>query len=321
MVYRKQKSINDYKANEHFADIFVVRFTKEIRQTRTGKYFFEVKIQDATGDGMLKYWGSKNREDVEEVYNALKPDSVIFAEGTVSEFNGRTDFSVNAGKLRVLAKEEYSIGDFIRKSERNAEEMYSELKKHIDSVQDRDLKLVLAEFFEDPEFVEEFKKAPGAMHIHHGWESGLLEHTLSVANTCAEVARNHPGLDRDLLITGAVLHDIGKIDELTVSAQIKITDKGNLLGHMVIGVQRLTRVLDKLDIPEVTKDKLVHIMLSHHGRVENGCPKPPMIPEALAIARADELDANLATMLDVKKNTQTNDSFAYNKHAGQVYIK
>jgi len=102
MVYIKQKSITDYKANEEFKDVFVVRFTKKLRQTSGGKWFFEVKIQDANGDGILKYWGSENKEKVEEVLNSLKEDSVIYVEGKVSEFNGKIDFGVNEGKLKIL---------------------------------------------------------------------------------------------------------------------------------------------------------------------------------------------------------------------------
>ncbi|MDD4082024.1 MAG: hypothetical protein PHD05_01420, partial [Sphaerochaetaceae bacterium] len=117
MIYKKQKSISEYKPNDSFQDIFVVRFTKEIRSTKNGKYFFEIKIQDALGDGMLKYWGSENKANVDQIYNSIQPDSIILAEGSVSEFNGNIDFSVNDGKLKVLTTEEYNISDFIRKSE------------------------------------------------------------------------------------------------------------------------------------------------------------------------------------------------------------
>lgn len=320
-MYKKQKSISEYKANESFADIFVVRFTKEIRQASNGKYFFEVKIQDSKGDAMLKYWGSENKERVEEAYNSLKEDSVIFAEGRVSEYNGKIDFSVNEGKLKVLKEGEYSLGDFIRKSERDAEEMFAELKGYLDSVEDGELKKVLNAFFSDKKFVEKFKESPAAMYIHHGWVSGLLEHTLIVTNICADTAKYHKELNRDLLVAGAMLHDIGKMEEFAVTTQIKITDKGNLLSHMIIGVQMLTRVLDRLDVSENTKNKLVHIMISHHGSTENGCPKEPMLPEALIISKADDLDATLVAMIDIKRAAQTNDSFIHTKHTGNVYLK
>jgi 3'-5' exoribonuclease len=321
MVYEKQKSIAEYKANEEFKDVFVVRFTKELRETSGGKWFFEIKIQDANGDGMLKYWGSENKAKVEELLNSLKEDDVIYVEGRVSEYMGKIDFSVNEGKLKILMPEEYDVADFIRNSDRDTEEMFTKLKEYMDSVQNLELKQVLNAFFSNQDFVEKFKKSPAAMYIHHGWVAGLLEHTLTVTSICVDVSKHHSNLDKDLLITGAVLHDIGKIEEFKTTTQIKVTDKGNLLSHMIIGVQELTRVLDKLDIQETTKNKLLHTMIAHHGSVENGCPKPPMTPEALIIAKADDLDAQLVTMLDAKNTAQTNDSFIYNKHMGNIYLK
>jgi len=319
-MYKKQKSISEYKANEKFEDVFVVRFTKEIRETKNGKYFFEIKIQDANGDGMMKYWGSNDKEKVEEVYNSIKEDSVILAEGGVSEYMGKIDFSVNEGKLKVLEASEYDVGDFVRVSEQDPEEMFSILQGFMDKIEDSEYKQVLDSFFKDEEFLKKFKTSPGAMYIHHGWVSGLLEHTLAVTTICVDLAKYHK-LDYDLLVTGAVLHDIGKIEEFVTTTQVKVTDKGNLLSHMIMGVQELTRRLDKLEIDEIKKNKLIHIMVSHHGKVEYGCPKPPMFPEALVIAKADELDANTVTMLEAKENAGTNDSFIYNKHLGNVYLK
>jgi 3'-5' exoribonuclease len=319
MIYKKQKSISEYKPNDSFQDVFIVRFTKEIRSTKNGKYFFEIKIQDSLGDGMLKYWGSENKANVEQIYNSIQPDTVILAEGTVSEFNGNLDFSVNEGRIKVLTSDEYNISDFIRKSEKDPEEMYSKLKEFIELVEDTEYKQVLTSFFNDEEFVKKFKTSPGAMYIHHGWASGLLEHTLSVTQICIDLTKFHK-LDKDLLITGAILHDIGKIEEFVTTTQIKITDKGNLLSHMILGVQELTRRLDKIQIDEIKKTKLIHTMISHHGAVEFGCPKPPMFPEALIIAKADELDANVVTMTDAKANAQTNDSFIYNKQLGNIYL-
>ena len=318
-IYKKQKSISEYKPNESFSDVFVVRFTKEIRETKNGKYFFEVKIQDANGDGMLKYWGSNDKAKVEEVYNSIQPDAVIFVEGSVSEYMGNIDFSVNEGKLKVLQEGEYEISDFIRVSARDPEEMFSILQGFMDKIEDPEYKQVLDAFFKDEEFLKKFKTSPGAMYIHHGWVSGLLEHTLAVTTICVDLTKFHK-LDYDLLVTGAVLHDIGKIEEFVTTTQVKITDKGNLLSHMIMGVQELTRRLDKLEIDGIKKNKLIHIMISHHGSVEYGCPKPPMFPEALVIAKADELDANTVTMLEAKENAGTNDSFTYNKHVGNVYL-
>jgi 3'-5' exoribonuclease len=319
-MYKKQKSILDYKANDSFQDIFIVRFTREIKATKNGKYFFEIKIQDALGEAMIKYWGSNDKEQVQEIYEQIKEDSVIFAEGKVSEYNGKLDFSVNGGKLIVLEEKDYDIGDFIRKSEKDPEEMFSELQEFMNRIKDSEYKKVLDSFFNDEEFVKKFKTSPGAMYIHHGWVSGLLEHTLAVTKICSKIAEQH-SLDNDLLISGAILHDIGKMEEFVITKQIKVTNKGNLLSHIILGVQELTRHLDKIKMDEIKKNKLIHTMISHHGSIEYGCPKPPMFPEALIIAKADELDANIITMTDAKANAQTNDSFIYNKHLGNIYLE
>ncbi|MFH1256667.1 MAG: HD domain-containing protein [Candidatus Diapherotrites archaeon] len=321
MIYKKAKSIINYKPYEEFKDIFVVRFKKDLKQAVNGKYYFEVKIQDANGEAMLKYWGSADKAKVEETLNSINADSVIYAEGKTSEFNDKIDFSVNEGKLKMLSEGEYNLGDFIRTSEKDNEEMLTELKKHIASIKDPELAKVLNAFFSDAEFVEKFKKSPAAMYIHHSWVSGLLEHTLTVVNICLDVAKHHSDLNRDFLIAGAVLHDIGKIDEFAVTTLIKVTDKGNLLSHTILGLQNLTQTLNKLDISDNTKTKLTHILISHHGLMENGCPKPPMTPEALLIAKADDLDASLVAMLDLKKTAQTKDSFAHKKYVGSVYLK
>ncbi|MDO8627184.1 MAG: HD domain-containing protein [Candidatus Diapherotrites archaeon] len=321
MIFKKKKGIPEYKANEEVKDIFVARFTKEVKLAKNNNYYFEVKIQDALGDAMLKYWGGSDQNKVQEVYSQIKEDSIIYIEGRTSEYHEKIDFGVNEGKLQVLKETDFDISDFIRKSEKDTETMLSELKKLIEQVQNPELKLVLEKFFANQEFVQKFKQAPAAMYIHHGWVSGLLEHTLAVTGLSLEVAKYHPELDKDLLITGAILHDIGKIEEFATTTQIKVTDKGNLLGHTTIGTQALTRVLDKLDISESTKNKLLHIIISHHGSTELGCPKAPAFPEALVISKIDELNANITEISETMKTAQTSDSFAYNKHFGNIYLK
>ncbi len=321
MQYRKKKQINELKANEQVSDIFVVRFKKPVEKTKNGKYYFTLKIQDAVGDMMLKYWGNENQKGVEDVFNSIKSDDVILVEGTVSEFNGKLDLSINDGKLKVLKPEEYELKDFIRTSEKDTEVMFAELKKHVESVQNPELKQILDTFFNDKDFVEKFKKSPAAMQKHHNWVSGLMEHTLNLINICLDITKYHP-LDKDLLITGAILHDIGKLEEFETTTQIKVTDKGNLLGHITIGVQMLTRKLDTLDISQETKTKVIHMLISHHGKLEYGSPKIPSFPEALILSKVDELDAFIAQMIDRKKNANTQDSFIYDRDfETNIYLK
>lgn len=319
--YKKAKNISELQANEQVKDLFVVRFKKPVEKTRNNTFYFSVRVQDAFGDIMLRYWGGENEQTVQSLYEIIKQDSVIYIEGLVKEFNGKLELNVNEGCLNVLQKGEYDLTDFIRKSEKDTEEMFAELKKTIDSIKNPELQKLLNAFFQDKEFVEKFKQSPAAMYKHHGWVSGLLEHTLSTVNICKDLAKYHK-LDRDLLLAGAILHDIGKIDEFETTSLIKITDKGNLLGHITLGVQMLSKKLETIEVPEITKNKLLHILISHHGSLEYGCPKQPSFPEAFVIAKADELDALTTQMVDYKANAKTEDSFLYNKDFGtNIYLK
>ncbi len=319
--YKKEKNINELKANESVKDLFVVRFKKPVEKTVRNTYYFSLKVQDAFGDMMLRYWGGENEEEVKKLYDSIEPDSVIYADGAVREYNKRLELSVNEDGLKPLQKGEYNLSDFIRTSKKDKEEMFSGIMNIIDSVENQELKKVLDSFFKDTDFVEKFKNSPAAMYKHHGWVSGLLEHTLSVVNICKDLAKYHP-LDNDLLLTGAILHDIGKIEEFETTSLIKVTDKGNLLGHITLGVQMLSKRLEVLEISEITKNKLLHIMISHHGSLEFGCPKLPSFPEAFIIAKADELDALATQMIDSKENASTEDSFIYSKDFGtNIYLK
>lgn len=320
----KNRQILDYKEGDIVNDLFVVRFKKPIRPTRTGKHFFELKLQDAKGDIMLKFWGTENKEKIEILYNSISADSVIkIVNGKVGSFNNKLDISVSEsdGEIVVLKEGEYDVKGFIDASDKDPNEMLKELKDIINTITDIELKTVINAFFDDKEFVEKFKMSPAAMYKHHGWISGLLEHTLTVTKTCDDITKHHTGLNRDLLLVGALLHDIGKIDEFETTMQIKVSDKGNLLGHIPLGIQMLTRKLDSLDISEVTKQKLLHMLISHHGRGEFGSPKVPSFPEALLLYKVDELDAFVTQMTEHKDNAITEDSFTYSKDFGNIYLK
>lgn len=320
VVYKKEKGIAELKANDPISDLFAVRFKKPLEETKNKTFYFTLKVQDATGDMMLKYWGGNNKESVQKLYDSIKNDQVVYVQGVIKEYNGKLDLSVNEPNLKPLRSDEYNLSEFVRVSEKDTEEMFNELKGHIGSITNPELKQVMDSFFSDEKFVQKFKVTPGAMYLHHGWVSGLLEHTLTVTNICLDLAKYHK-LDKDILIAGAVLHDIGKIEEFETTSMIKVTDKGNLLSHITIGIQMLTRKLDKLNISENTKNKLLHILISHHGKIEFGCPKNPAFPEALIIAKADDLDAATLQMIEVKNGAQTEDSFINDKKLGNVYLK
>jgi 3'-5' exoribonuclease len=321
---RKVKQIPQYREGEVVNDLFVVRFKKPIRKTRGGKYFFELKLQDALGDTMLKFWGTESKESIQFLYDSIKPDSVIkVINGRINYYKEKIEISVSedVGTVRVLKQEDYNIKDFIRISHRDPDEMMGELIEIINTIKNGELKAVIDAFLKDEEFVKRFKTAPAAMYKHHGWVSGLLEHTLTITKICDDITKHHPKLDRDLLLTGALFHDIGKIEEFEVTTLIKVTDKGNLLGHITMGIQMLTRRLDKLNVSDMIKQKLLHMMISHHGSAANGSPKNPSFPEALLLSKVDELDAFVTQMTEHKETATTEDSFIYSKDFGNIFLK
>ncbi len=319
----KLKGIPEYKNGDMVNDLFVVRFKKPPRKTKTGKWFFELKLQDSKGEIMLKYWGSHDKEKTDRVYESIKEDSVIkIVKGKVSSYNQKLDFSVNedTGKIIVLETGEFDPKEFIRYSKEDPEKLFSRIQELLNSIKDPDLKKIRDVFLNDNSFIEKFKTSPGAMYRHHGWMHGLMEHTWNVMDICNKVSDNF-NLDRDLLLMGAFLHDIGKIQEFDVTLQIKVSDRGNLLGHLPIGLEMFVKKTSGLDISNLTRDKIMHMMISHHGKLEYGSPKPPMFPEAFVLHKIDDLDSGLAGMQDLIENANTEDNFVYNKNYGNIYLK
>ena len=319
--HKKIHTVAGLKKDQIVNDVFFVKFKKPVEKYKNG-YKFELKIGDSTGEIMMKYWGEDNEENVKKVYDSIKQDDVIFINGRVNEWNSKLEISLNKDNtLKVCFPEEYTVSDFIKTSEKDIELMFKELMQVVGSVKDVHLKKILDYLFNDAEFAEKYKKCPAAMYYHHGWIGGLLEHVLNIIHICEQIAKTHPKLNRDLLITGALLHDIGKLEELEVSTHIKVTNKGNILGHITIGVQILSKAFEKLDIPEDYKLKVLHMVISHHGKMEYGSPKTPAFPEALALYYADEFDAKIHMMIAAKENAATEDDYINTKDFGNVYLK
>jgi 3'-5' exoribonuclease len=301
---------------------FVVKFRRPVIPYAKG-YMFQLRIGDSSGETMLRYWGSNKREEVERLFNSIKPDGIVYVEGETTMYNNRLAINVNPpeGKLKPLSEGEYEPSEFLPQSERDMEEMFKELTEMVESVKNPDMKKLLDSFIQDPEFSEKFKKHPGAMYLHHGWLGGLIEHTINVTKICDFISKIHKDLDRDLLITGAILHDIGKMKELSVTTNIKTSAEGMLVGHTLIGLEELSKRMDKLNTPENLKLKLKHILASHHGKKEYGTPKEPAFPEALCIYLADEIDSSLTEMFTHIKRASTEDDYVYVRDFGNVYLK
>ena len=316
--YKKIQTVAGLKRDQIVNDVFFVKFKEPVEKYKNG-YKFELKIGDSTGEMMMKYWGEDKEENVKKIYDSIKQDDVIFINGRVNEWNEKLEISLNKDNMiKVCYPEQYNTSDFIKTSEKDIEVMFKDLLQVIDSIKDAHLKKILDYFFNDPGFVEKFKQCPAAMYNHHGWIGGLLEHVLNIIHICEHIARIHPTLNRDLLVTGALLHDIGKIEEFSMSTHIRVTNKGILIGHLTIGTQMLSKAFDKIDVPEDYKLKVMHMVISHHGKMEYGSPKIPAFPEALALYYADEFDARIHMMIAAKENATTEDDYVYTKEFGNV---
>lgn len=318
---QKKEQIRNLKAGDMINDMFVVNSKIPVQEYRKG-YRFELKIGDSSGEIALKFWGDNNKEFVEGVYNSIKKDDIIYVKGAISEFNNALEVSINDPEdMRVCKNEECDLSGFILTSKKHIEDMFNELESIIKTIRDPTLQKILDSFFSDKNFVKEFKTSPAAMYKHHGWIGGLLEHTLNVATLCRKMYDTHPEMDDELLLTGAILHDIGKIKEFELTSSIRRNKLGDLKGHIILGLELLTEKLKELNINEEDTIKLIHILLSHHGQMEWGSPIRPAFPEALAVFYADIMDAKVTQMISHKDDAVTEEDFIYTKDFGRIYLK
>lgn len=261
---------------------------KQTLQTKAGKSYYSLILQDKTGTMDGKVW--ELNAGIEH-FEAL---DYIRVEGQVVSFQGA--LQLNIRRVRRLSEGEYDVSEYMPCTKRNTTEMYKELLGYIDSLKDAQFKLLAESYFkEDPKFKEMFLSHSAAKTMHHNFVGGLLEHTVSVTKLCTYLAENYPVLDRDLLLTAAMFHDMGKLSEISAFPENDYTDAGQLLGHIYIGADWLSKRMDKLGGFTVKrKNELLHCILAHHGELEFGSPKKPALAEALALSMADNLDAKLA---------------------------
>jgi 3'-5' exoribonuclease len=290
-----------------------------------GGQFFELRISDRSGEMTLKYWGQEGKGSVEDVYSSFAAGDVVSVRGCVVRYRDQLEVNVSpdkGGSLSKVPMEQVKREDFVASSAVEPERLMSALNAHVRGVKSEGLKSLLSVFFSDEEFVRRFASAPGSMWMHCNWVGGLAEHTLKVVETCEFLAKQYPKLDHDLLITGALLHDIGKIDEYSVTTNIDVTDDGMLRGHIAIGEEMVSRACDRVPgIDSSLRLKVLHMILSSHGELEYGSPKRPQFPEAFAVNYADDLDAKLEQFIKVKEDARTEDPWIYNRKFGQVYLR
>jgi len=287
------KYLKEFSEGDRVSNIYLIKHRTNA-VTKNGKSYWNVVLQDKTASMDAKVW-DPNSPGIAE----FDDNDYVEIIGDVSSFNGA--LQINIKRTRVAEEGEYDASDYLPVSSKNIDEMYGELLAMIDRTSNQYLKALLRSFFvEDTAFIKAFKFSSAAKTVHHAFVGGLVEHTLSVAKNCEFFALQYPRLDRDLLVTAAICHDIGKIKEISAFPENDYSDIGNLLGHIVMGSEMVSDKIRDIDgFPVVLANELKHCILSHHGELEFGSPKKPALMEAVALSFADNLDAKMETFGEV----------------------
>jgi 3'-5' exoribonuclease len=260
---------------------------KQMKPKRNGGVYLHLVLADRTGDLDAKVW------DAPETTSSLfERDDIVKVRGTIELYNDRRQLIVQ--RIRRCEDGEFREVDFWPTSARDPEEMFAELQGFAESVANEHVRVLLRSILDDPAIATALKVAPAAMRLHHAYRAGLLDHSLSLCQLVEMLVQKHPRLNRDWLVAGAILHDIGKVEELGTSRRLGYTTRGQLVGHVALGLEILERHVSRLPgFPVEVKSVLQHLIVSHHGEIEKGALRAPMFPEALALWVADLLDARL----------------------------
>src|ERR1700731_2936673 len=301
--------------NKVITSTFVV-VAKQIKPKKTGEPYLALTLGDRSGQLEAKMW-----DNVEEVLTVFEQDDFLKIKGLVNKYKNR--FQLTIHKLRKLGDSEIEFADYLPKTARDIDELWQNLSDFVSSFQNLHLKALVQAFMSDPEIAAAYRNAPAAKTLHHAYIGGLLDHVVSLFRSCDLVCRNYPQVNRDLLLTGAFLHDIGKIHELAYNRSFSYTTKGQLLGHMIIELEMLQAKIALLPaFPAELKTLLEHLIISHHGHYEFGSPKLPMFPEALMLHYLDDLDSKMESMRAHFEREAENDSTwtSYNASLGRTLL-
>ena len=294
------KFIETFREGMHVSDVYLCK-TKQIALTKNGKEYGSLNLQDKTGTVDAKIW-ELNSPGINE-FSAM---DYVFVDADVTVFQGQ--FQLNVKRIRRADENEYRPSDYLPVTAKDVKTMHHELVQYITTIRNENLRKLAAGFFmNDAAFIKEFCAHSAAKSVHHSFVGGLSEHTLSVVKMCDYFCKQYPALNRDLLLTAAMFHDIGKTKELSSFPENDYTDEGQLVGHIIIGAQMVTEQIRTIPgFPKKLENELIHCILAHHGELEYGSPKKPALIEALALNLADNADAKLETMSEILKGAGDN---------------
>ena len=283
----KPSYVTDLTPDTAITSFFLV-CEKELRSTREGKSFLRLELGDRSGCIEARVW-----EGAEQLAGTFDRDDIVKVQARVESYRSKVQLAVD--KVRRALAGEIDLADYFPHTKEDVEKLYLRLREHAAAVRNPWLKCLLARVIEDPALVPRLKRAPAAKMMHHAFLGGLLEHMISLCDLCRLVAGHYPELDPDLLMTGAILHDVGKLDELCYERSFNYTVEGQLLGHIILELELVTKKMDGIEgFPPDLKTLVKHLLISHHGRYEFGSPKLPMFPEALVLHYLDDLDSKVA---------------------------
>lgn len=303
--------IQSFQPGQHVDGFFILR-KKDLKRKKDRSYFLVLELGDISGKISATIWNN-----AEEINAGFQIGDIIKIKGSVTSYQNSLQISVE--KVRKANQTDgLSRQDFIARTESDIDQMKREFMELIKSIQNPYLKNLINKVFYEEKLLDKFAEAVGGKLWHHAYVGGLLEHTLAVVRVCEEVIKIYPQIDRDLLISGAIFHDIGKIEEYQIEQGfIDYSDEGRLWGHIMMGVQQIQKVIDQIEnqeggFPSDMKKRLIHMILSHHGTLKYGSPVVPMTLESIVLFYADELDSKANGVLQIMKNE---------KQAGQIWSK
>jgi 3'-5' exoribonuclease len=275
--------------NKVITSTFVV-VAKQIKPKKTGEPYLALTLGDRSGQLEAKMW-----DNVEEVLEIFEQEDFLKVKGLINKYKQR--FQLTIHKLRKLGGSEIDFADYLPKTDKDIDQLWNTLSGYVGSFQNPHLKSLLQAFMGDPAIAAAYRNAPAAKTLHHAYIGGLLDHVVSLCRSAELICQNYPQINRDLLLTGVFLHDIGKIHELTYNRSFSYSTKGQLLGHMIIELEMLqTKLALQPGFPEELKIMIEHMIISHHGQYEFGSTKLPMFPEALMLHYLDDLDSKMEAM-------------------------
>jgi 3'-5' exoribonuclease len=285
----KSVFVSDLAGDTSVTAFFLV-LEKEIRNTREGKPYLRLELGDRTGAVEARMW-----DHFEVPAREIGRDDFVKVQGRVDVYRNKLQLAIQ--QLRKAKPEEVELGDFLPHTKEDVEKLYARLLDYAGSIKNEWLQKLTKAILADPQIASRYKRAPAAKVMHHAYLGGLLEHVASLCELAKLLATHYPELDLDLLLTAAILHDVGKLDELCYERAIGYTVDGQLLGHIVMEIETVTRAMDRIPaFPAPLRTVVQHLLISHHGEYEFGSPKLPMIREALAFHFLDDMDSKLAAV-------------------------